>query len=478
MGNAISKNTSNQVVNLATQISNENLTNCYVNLGSNQTINITNNSGCSPAGSKNCQYVLKNAQIYQNSALSANQSCTATGSFTSNINSQISQAASQLAQSLNQNLNLNPGSTQASNLANEIANVMSSVVTEIQSTCYAQAITNQTVNISGNNGPIANNLLVSQQAFENEISQCVFNFVSNSRITNTLQQMISQSAKATVEDSLGLVLVAIAVIAIVFFLLTIEVGGYIVLIIVILGFIAALYLLIAYFANLPPFRTSAPAVVVPGTLASNINLPSGSRSVSFSPSSGKNGSYQVIVTFPPLKQASEISITIQCPSNGACPTGPQLYALAIGDVAAVSPAFTFNTNQDITVTLSSESGLSQVTVAVQEMPNGPTGLPLPATLGDNGSINLTANIPVFFNISGDVGSARTFTATSSVTTGGNLNIFIPEVSDPLTLTIPLSSSLSQPFTLPSNSFNTTNPSSWTLIVWSTVNTNLTNTKIA
>jgi hypothetical protein len=470
MGNAIATNTANQIVNTSLSINNENMTNCYLTLNSNQVVNISNNNGCTGAAD-NCT-VITNAIINQNSALSADQNCTSSSSFTSNISSQISQAASQIAQALNQNLSLNPGSTQANNISNEIANIMANVVNEIQNTCYAQAITSQTVNITGNNGQVFKNLFVSQSAFENAISSCVFNSVAASGITSQLQQYISQSAKATVEDSLGMVLVAIAVIAVVFFLLTIEAGGAIIMIIVIIAFIAALYLLIAYLANLPPFRVTAPAIVVPGPLAQNINLVGG-RTVSYSPQSSHSGSYQVTVNFPPLTTASDINISFTCPSGGCTNTS---YALAAGEVAAVSPAFTFNPQTNVTITVGSTTGINNATITVISMPQSPTGIALPASSVNIG--NLSANIPTFINVSGIPGSSHTLTANSSTTTG-NLNIFIPENTSPVSVPpVALASSISVPFTLPSNTFNITTPNSWTLIIWSAVDTNLTNVNIS
>lgn len=488
MGNSIAKNVSTNAINQALSISNNTLTTCNTNSTQSQNITIggkccqtycltdkdCNGGTCEPIPGQsqfgkcsnigNCEEVVifKDVNIDQFSLNQINASCMESGSTTSNINAQISQAASQLASAVNQSLDLNPGSTEAENIASNIINLMMSVQNTVQNQCFLNTVQQQSVNIFTCGHEKFNGININQESYNQAITNCVFSNSSVTSLQSALEQSITQSAKATVENSLGLLLTVIIIVVILFLLISFEAATWIIILVLILIIAASIYLIVAKIKGWWPFinhttplvtlNTKGTTTITKTTEIISANNPTLSYGLN-----STGGNYQFTFTFDTPTQTEDLTITVD---NNP----PETYNLSSGTTqnSLVYPLQPGNH----TLTLTSVSGIT-----ITEIIATATGV-IDVTQNPNivpGKINLTANKGWSLNLTGN---PQQYTITVGIAPSTAISP-VPTTVPTGTLTIGLGSQNAQITLPPKNNTATTtaiNPgaNNFTLQLLSTV----------
>lgn len=214
MGNTVSVNDINDAISISISSFNTSAQNCSG--GQSQVVNV-NFASC---GNIN----LKDLHISQIAKL--NTDCIQKAMITSSQQSQIISQMTQLAQSISQNLDLNPGTTEASNIVSICLSLSMNIVNTISQECTLSnnQVVNFNVNNQGTSGCIPPNPQTGQHDYAgitavgiyiDQAMQAQLNCVLNSSIVSNqvqqLSQYISQIAKATVQNAIAWIILAIAV---------------------------------------------------------------------------------------------------------------------------------------------------------------------------------------------------------------------------------------------------------------------------
>lgn len=255
MGNTIAKNAATQSVTNSIGVNTTQVANCATLVNGAQNLTFT---ASGPGSVCNVDY----STIQEIAAYQIDASCFANQSIQSSVNSQISESAAQQAQAIGQNLDLNPGTTSASNLVNQITSSAIQVSSVNYSACLQSVTESQTIGCNATNGGTVNlsHVYIGLEDITNAINQCVFNQASSTDITNVISAISNQSAKAVVQNALGWILMAIAIIILVFFFISFEFLEWALIILLIVGVLIGIYLIIARIRYWWPFTRPAPSV--------------------------------------------------------------------------------------------------------------------------------------------------------------------------------------------------------------------------
>lgn len=244
MGGAQAKNILDNTINNALSILNQTTQTCETSLSQNQSINIQNCTNVNISG------------VNFNQIGSVNISCAQSGSSSSDIATTLKNDFQQAATAINQALSLNPSSTTAENITRLMENLSTSIQNVYTNNCIPSAVQNQSIVASCPvNGGTATINAVNFNQTNNDIINCTQQSTSVSSIKSQVENIISQTASATVEPiiSFGALIVILVVLVIVFFQTT---GPAIKIIIVVIA-IVLIYLAFAYFFSIFPFSKSS-----------------------------------------------------------------------------------------------------------------------------------------------------------------------------------------------------------------------------
>jgi len=248
MGPALAKNTLDDTITQALDILNQTTQNCETSLAQNQNINISN-----------CTNVtLKNIDFNQSGSIDIK--CAEAASASSDIQSEISQQFSQAAAAINQALSLNPSSTTAENITKLMEELSTQIQNVYTNNCIPSTIQSQGTNITcPTQGGTVDLEFINFVQTNQAIIDCTQQTIANSAIKNQLDNIIDQTAKATVEPLLSFgAIILVVVIVIIFLIYNFTPSGNTILIIfVILTVVTIIYLIVAYIYKFYPFQVQS-----------------------------------------------------------------------------------------------------------------------------------------------------------------------------------------------------------------------------
>lgn len=453
MGNALATNIANETVNQSINSMNMITDLCTEMVTLGNGINIEAKDGGT--------ITIEDLQCDQSTYYMLNANCVANATINSSINSNISQQASQVAKALSQNIDLNPGSTDATNVVNAITNAMDTLQSSVYNSCLQSAIAKNTVNITAtgvnpNTGDPSTVTLgyfhCNQDIMNSTVADCVFNSSETAAVVSSISQAISQSATATVQNALGWIIMAIAIIFLVFFFITISGLELLLYIFIFVMIILIIYGVIAYIYNWWPFNHKA-NTPGSGLVTTNVSLTSTTPvKQSFTPLIA--GDYQLSLTADPTSNPGSFSISITGKSSSSVYTAPNVTffptpgsTTAIANPLLLTAPFSLSADTyTLTLTSSTNATIIFSTIAVQ--PSLPSTT-VPGQL--EASPALLPSNPLLINVNSSGGSYKLSFGDSITIQPGTI---VYAVFNPVALTS-WSSAASFPFTAGTTNTNLT-----------------------
>lgn len=138
--------------------------------------------------------------------------CISNSSTQNSIDESITQAVTQMAQAVTQDLSADVGSSQTTlNVTNDLVQLGTTVSTEYTQNCVAEISQDQQFTaILGNNSKL--NVTIDWEQTAADVAKCIQNTSTTNDLQVALEQTISQSAIAMVEDNLTLVALIVGVV--------------------------------------------------------------------------------------------------------------------------------------------------------------------------------------------------------------------------------------------------------------------------
>ena len=197
MGNTIATNALNDSI--------KQMLNVTSNIVAQQGSSITNVNSIVISG--NCQL---NSPINQNIDfhISAENLQNALSSI--NTSQALDVEAKQIADTVSQNFSLNPGRTASQDFIDLFTDLATTLDTNIKQNCINIVENVNKLDCSG--GTVAPNIVLNQTIVGDALFKCTQKAVANSVAYTKIQQQLSQSATATVQNGLAIILAIIAVI--------------------------------------------------------------------------------------------------------------------------------------------------------------------------------------------------------------------------------------------------------------------------
>ena len=422
MGSVLARNITEEVVNQAISSINTTVTNCSssYDISSNFTISAVNGGQIDLTG-----VVCDFTNVY-----SVNTNCIGTSSISSSISSNVSQQAALTASAVSQNLNLDPGSTTAENIAQAVSDLSFNIQNNIYNTCMSTSLAEQGFNITAN-GPSSevnvNNLVCNFSDTITSTQKCAFQSAITSQLTTNVEQAITEAASATMENALGWILMAVAVIFLVFFMFTLEASTWIFIILIIFLIIIIVYMVIAMIKNWWPFSRTTPLGSNNGVVASNVTLSPTTQSYT-SPAFVPNvGTYQFVMKFlpltpPPNTPSPTLDLTLNVNSANSS-NAPQVFTLTPDITEVVSSPISLNGDiYTLKLSIPSSSPYSVTLSSITSRINPVPILAANNTIITNSTTYITPLTPFEFQVSQASSSAVTynFTVTNAATVPPNL----------------------------------------------------------
>ena len=250
MGNSQASNILNNTINQSISILNRTVQKCETSLSQQQGIDI---NGCSG------DVIIRNVNFNQSGTIDIQ--CAQSSSSTNEITDEIKTNFEQSAEAINQALSLNPGSTDANNVTNLMQQLALDVVNTYSQTCIGGTVQSQQITrtcpaTGGGNTTIEQ---VNFDQVSNGTSSCTQDAINDNSAKLSIENIISQKARAVVEPILGLgalILIVIIVVIVLFMTGASSITSIIVIIIVIAVGIG-IYLLIAWIVKIFPFASTS-----------------------------------------------------------------------------------------------------------------------------------------------------------------------------------------------------------------------------
>lgn len=205
MGNTITVNSSEQVINAMMEVVNTTTANCRSALTQDQIFNI---EATGPGSVVNVsdfrvgQSVVVNTRCYQNATTS------------NNLESQIDQVARQQTEVISQALQL-PSIQLTENLYQLNLDLGKKVVNATTQECSNLSQQRQTANIRASEGGTTNVVSTDWNQTMDSVTQCVQNSQAVTNARNALDQFIENNTKATVSNNLTWIIAIVAIIIII-----------------------------------------------------------------------------------------------------------------------------------------------------------------------------------------------------------------------------------------------------------------------
>ncbi|MNK85191.1 Lipid membrane protein [compost metagenome] len=205
MGNTITVNSSEQVINAMMEVVNTTTANCRSALTQDQIFNI---EATGPGSVVNVsdfrvgQSVVVNTRCYQNATTS------------NNLESQIDQVARQQTEVISQALQL-PSIQLTENLYQLNLDLGKKVVNATTQECSNLSQQRQTANIRASEGGTTNVVSTDWNQTMDSVTQCVQNSQAVTNARNALDQFIENNTKATVNNNLTWIIAIVAIIIII-----------------------------------------------------------------------------------------------------------------------------------------------------------------------------------------------------------------------------------------------------------------------
>ena len=245
---SVSKNISDQMIRTQVGILNTTVQQCTSSTYQTESITFNN------PGVTNIYGNINQREVYF-----LNMDCVADVVNSSKVVNDISQAATQTAKSIAQNLSaFTISEADAVNIAQSYIDVGVQVTSQTFQNCIGTAYQSESI-VFNQSGTVNQYGTINQTETANAAFNCTLNATNSNSIANNLSQTTNQLASAIVENSLGIIALAVILCCIVFFLFDFGVAESLLnwkTLLVIGGFII-LFILLAYWLKIWPFHRPA-----------------------------------------------------------------------------------------------------------------------------------------------------------------------------------------------------------------------------
>ena len=246
MGNTLAQNEVNSTISSLSESIQKSTTSCRAAINQTNELIIVNSNHID----------LNKIHLTGGNYVLFNPQCISSTNQSSIMNNSISATVTEVANAITQNLDLNPGSVEANDIVNQLISLNQVSTNEIINNCITSATQTNSAIIQNANHVNMNGAVIDWNNTVDDISNCIFNSFQSTSLTSQIVSDLNLSATAKVEDSLGVILMALAIVAVIIFMLWIGGTLEIVLIIVIIvAILLIVYLIIAKIKKWWPFTS-------------------------------------------------------------------------------------------------------------------------------------------------------------------------------------------------------------------------------